>query len=74
MNIRTTKWQEQRLCICCDTILSDYTRLHSSGVCPYCGGKGPGAVTIVATKQLIYRLHYKVTSKFPFIHTIKEIK
>lgn len=52
---KESHWYSIEVCNNCEKQLSNYQKMHSSGVCPYCGYKGPNAVTICKTQTLILK-------------------
>lgn len=52
----SARWQTGWFCVSCDHLLSYREVMYSHGRCPYCGYKGPRAITIVDTKERAYRI------------------
>ena len=48
------KWHTEFSCAACQTIVSYRTKMDSHGLCPHCGYRGPGAVTIMHTVDRTY--------------------
>ena len=53
---QTEPWRVAWFCASCDGELSWGQVMYSHGMCPRCGHKGRGAVTIVDTMERSYRL------------------
>jgi len=51
----TDRWRTEYRCVKCKCRMSDGVKMYSSGRCPGCGYKAPGACTIVSTTEHAYR-------------------